>query len=366
MDYSHGVLQSMCSPFFPQLREQLGPFLVDKTKLIEKLVDNGLNGDVDLVLRPRRCGKTTTLLMLNSFFGIPQNDDPHALFRGLYITSNHDLCQEHMGKYAVIFCDFKNITGKSWEEMFSSFRGMVSNLYKEFYEYLGHSLNPGEKEFFESIRLNTASVECWGNSLEQLSRFLARKSGRGVMVFIDEYETPYNYAYEFGFFAKANDFLRRNELSALLKSNANLEYALLAGVTPVTKPGWYSGLNNIETHALHQRNSKFAGMVMFTETEVLQLITLSKCELELEDLKAHYSTVPTSLLVISVYTIPYPSCLPWRNPQSRIFGSRQANSLYHTEVFRGMFLPSISLRGFCLMLMFPLNLRIVSPLTSRH
>ena len=49
--------------------------------------------------------------------------------------------------------------------MFSSFRGMVSDLYKEFYEYLGHSLDPlspGEKAFFESIRLNTASVEYWG------------------------------------------------------------------------------------------------------------------------------------------------------------------------------------------------------------
>jgi Predicted AAA-ATPase len=64
MDYSHGVLESMCSPFFLQLRKQLGPYLVDKTKLIENLVENGLNGNVDLLLRPRRSGKTTTLLML--------------------------------------------------------------------------------------------------------------------------------------------------------------------------------------------------------------------------------------------------------------------------------------------------------------
>jgi predicted AAA+ superfamily ATPase len=43
---------------------QAATFLVDKTKLIEKIVDDGLNGNVDLVLRPRRCGKTTTLYML--------------------------------------------------------------------------------------------------------------------------------------------------------------------------------------------------------------------------------------------------------------------------------------------------------------
>ena len=64
MDYSHGVLRAMYSPFFPQLRKKLGPFLVDKTKLIEAIVDKGLGGSVELVLRPRRCGKTTMLLML--------------------------------------------------------------------------------------------------------------------------------------------------------------------------------------------------------------------------------------------------------------------------------------------------------------
>ena len=61
-----------------------------------------------------------------------------------------------------------------------------------------------------------------------------------------------------------------------------------------------------QTHALHALNSIFAGMVMFTETEVLQMRTLSEVsrpsivdwliynalqsELALEDLKAHYSS----------------------------------------------------------------------------
>ena len=66
MDYSSGgVLGSMCSPFFPQLRNALRQFLVDKTQLIENIViNNHLNGHVDLVLRPRRCGKSTMLQML--------------------------------------------------------------------------------------------------------------------------------------------------------------------------------------------------------------------------------------------------------------------------------------------------------------
>jgi hypothetical protein len=64
MDYSRGVLKPMCSPLFPTMRKQLGPFLVDKTKLIKKILNDGLSGGVDLALRPRRCGKTTMLHML--------------------------------------------------------------------------------------------------------------------------------------------------------------------------------------------------------------------------------------------------------------------------------------------------------------
>ena len=65
MDYSDGVLNSMASNFFPDLRRSLGPYLVDKTKLIENIVDRHLlTGHVSLVLRPRRCGKSTMLQML--------------------------------------------------------------------------------------------------------------------------------------------------------------------------------------------------------------------------------------------------------------------------------------------------------------
>ena len=90
----------------------------------------------------------------------------------------------------------QDITGDSWDGMFRSFRKMISRLYKEWNKYLEQSLDPNEKEFFESIRLNTAHVDDWSESLEELSYFLARKSGRKVMVFIDEYEIPNNRAYD--------------------------------------------------------------------------------------------------------------------------------------------------------------------------
>jgi len=70
MNYSRGVLPAMCPPSFPALRGTPGPFLVDKTRLIENIVDNNpLTGDVDLVPRPRRCGKSTMLQCSSNYVG---------------------------------------------------------------------------------------------------------------------------------------------------------------------------------------------------------------------------------------------------------------------------------------------------------
>ena len=45
----------------------------------------------------------------SSFFRVPRDGDPdpRQLFAGLDITRRQDICTEHMGKYPVIFCDFK-------------------------------------------------------------------------------------------------------------------------------------------------------------------------------------------------------------------------------------------------------------------
>ena len=98
----------------------------------------------------------------------------------------------------------QNIIGDSWEGVLWSFRVTVLVLYEESYEYLEESLNSGEKEFFKSICFNKAPKDHWGDSLQQLSYSLARKSGQCVMVFIDEYKVPVNCAYEFGFFVEVH------------------------------------------------------------------------------------------------------------------------------------------------------------------
>lgn len=48
------------------------------------------------------------MIMLKSFFEIGTDK---TLFDGLYISGNKELCDEHMGKYPVIFLSFKGVEG---------------------------------------------------------------------------------------------------------------------------------------------------------------------------------------------------------------------------------------------------------------
>ena len=86
-------------------------YYIDKTKLIEQLVETG--GEVTLFTRPRRFGKTLNMSMLKAFF---ETDADESLFDGLYITQNKVLCEEHMGKYPVIFLSLKSVEGLKYED----------------------------------------------------------------------------------------------------------------------------------------------------------------------------------------------------------------------------------------------------------
>lgn len=77
---------------FQEIR-QSGFYYVDKTELIEQLLENW--SKVNLFTRPRRFGKTLNMSMLKSFF---EKGTDVALFAGLYIEKNKKLCEKYMGR----------------------------------------------------------------------------------------------------------------------------------------------------------------------------------------------------------------------------------------------------------------------------
>ena len=93
---------------FQEIR-RLGFYYVDKTKLIEQLLENW--GKVNLFTRPRRFGKTLNMSMLRYFFEIGTD---RTLFDGLYISQNKQLCEEYLGKFPVIFLSLKGGRGRTY------------------------------------------------------------------------------------------------------------------------------------------------------------------------------------------------------------------------------------------------------------
>ena len=68
-------------------------YYIDKTKLIEQLVEMG--GEVTLFTRPRRFGKTLNMSMLRAFF---EEGADTTMIDGLYIAGNKEICKQYMVK----------------------------------------------------------------------------------------------------------------------------------------------------------------------------------------------------------------------------------------------------------------------------
>ena len=81
---------------FESIREK-DNFYVDKTLFIREWWDS--DDAVTLITRPRRFGKSLNMSMIQHFFEI--GTDP-ALFDGLKISKNTEICEQYMGKYPVI------------------------------------------------------------------------------------------------------------------------------------------------------------------------------------------------------------------------------------------------------------------------
>lgn len=104
---------------FAEMRTR-GYYYADKTGFIRELIKN--LGKVNLFTRPGRFGKTLNISMLKYFFETGCN---RALFDGLQISREKELCAEYIGKYPVISISFQGVSGKSFDEAKGMLRSMI-------------------------------------------------------------------------------------------------------------------------------------------------------------------------------------------------------------------------------------------------
>ena len=166
-------------------------YYIDKTAFIKELLENW--GEVNLFTRPRRFGKTLNMSMLKSFFEIGANE---ALFDGLAISQEKELCRQYMGQFPVIFISLKSVSGLTFEAALENMSKVIQREARRF-QFLLESdcLTALDKKPLKALYDDEISQKNQRNSLQLLSELLYKHYGKKAIILIDEYDVPLDKAY---------------------------------------------------------------------------------------------------------------------------------------------------------------------------
>ena len=219
---------------FERIRKE-DKLYIDKTEYIYRMAHT--SGTYFFLGRPRRFGKSLLVTTMQSYF-----EGKKELFKGLAIEK---LEKEWMD-YPVLHFDMSG--GKHMDK-------------EQLEEYLDYRLQEEEKKWGV-----TKPVKGANNRLIDLINTAYEKSGKQVVVLIDEYDAPMlDVVHE----KEQLDMLRnmmRNFYSPLKYSEAKLRFVFLTGITKFSQVSIFSELNNIINISM---NDEYAGICGITKEELL-------------------------------------------------------------------------------------------------
>ena len=254
-------------------------YYVDKTLFIKELLQNW--GEVNLFTRPRRFGKTLNMSMLKCFFEI--GSEP-ALFDGLKIAQEKELCEKYMGKFPVIFISLKSVGGLQYDSAVAALRTVIGNEAGRF-RFLRESPMLDEADINSYNQL--VNVDAKGSSryaipddalidsLKTLSQLLEKHYGQKVILLIDEYDVPLDKAFQKGYYDEMISLIR-SLFDNALKTNDSLYFAVLTGCLRISKESIFTGLNNPKVHTISDvRYDEYFGFTNADVDELLEFYGLS-------------------------------------------------------------------------------------------
>ena len=219
---------------FERIRKE-DKLYIDKTEYVYRLTHT--SGTYFFLGRPRRFGKSLLLTTLQSYF-----EGKKDLFRGLAIEQMEKEWTEH----PVLHFDLSG--GKHMDK-------------EQLERYLAFILETEEKKW----GITQPQIDA-NNRLTELINTAYEKSGKQVVVLVDEYDAPMlDVAHE----QEQLDSLRnimRNFYSALKYSEAKLRFVFLTGITRFSQVSIFSELNNITNISM---NDDYAGICGITKDELL-------------------------------------------------------------------------------------------------
>ena len=251
-------------------------FFIDKSMMIYDFLMR--KSTVTLITRPRRFGKTINMSMMSSFFDITK--ESKELFKDTKIVETEYISE--MNQYPTIFISFANAKN----DKLNVVKEIKLQLRKEYDRYahvFEQKMTVFEQNEYESLvqglmTKNDGLLDNITDALSFLMERLEKYYHKKVMVFIDEYDTPFIEAHVGGYYEEL-----RGGLSSLLhnalKTSTSLHYAMMTGIQRVAKENIFSDLNNLVVCTV--KDPEYSQYFGFTEEETKQ--TLEYYDLSLND-----------------------------------------------------------------------------------
>lgn len=251
-------------------------FFIDKSMMIYDFLMR--KSTVTLITRPRRFGKTINISMMSSFFDITK--DSKEIFKDTKIVETEYISE--MNQYPTIFISFANAKNDKWNVV-KEIKLQLRKEYDRYAHVFEQKMTVFEQNEYESLvqGLMIKNDGILDNIIDALSFLMERLEKyyhKKVMVFIDEYDTPFIEAHVGGYYEEL-----RGGLSSLLhnalKTSTSLHYAMMTGIQRVAKENIFSDLNNLVVCTV--KDPEYSQYFGFTEEETKQ--TLEYYDLSLND-----------------------------------------------------------------------------------
>ena len=208
---------------------------IDKTAYIYRMANS--DGKFIFLSRPRRFGKSLLVSTLQSYF-----EGRKELFKGLAI----DRLEKEWTEYPVLHFDLSG--GKHQEEDQQN-------------RYLDYILKENERRFGIECDAVDANVR-----LANLISSVYNKTGKQVVVLIDEYDAPLLDVVHQDERLESLRYLMRNFYSPLKQCEPMLRFVFLTGITKFSQLSIFSELNNITNISMDEA---YAGICGITKEELL-------------------------------------------------------------------------------------------------
>ena len=257
-------------------------YFVDKSMMIQEFLRR--KSIVTLITRPRRFGKTINMSMMAEFFDVTK--DAKEIFKDTAIMDTEYAAE--MNQYPTVFLSFASAKN-SKQELTKAIKYQLRKEYDRHRQAFETTMTEFDADEYQKIRkalLDTENgeIDGIGNTLAFLIEKLEKHHGKKVMVFIDEYDTPFIEAHINGYYEEI-----RGGLSSLLhnalKASTSLQYAMLTGIQRVAKENIFSDLNNLVICTV--KDQEYAQYFGFTEAETKAVLEYYGLKLD-EEVKAMY------------------------------------------------------------------------------